>query len=212
MRHCSGRARDLVVGQKQPARTGFILRHCSDDVQKGAMLLKTLPSAQSHLGHSPASKVELGTLVKVAMSFKHSLMRSYLAVFTIVLLFTCACEKQRVELVGFRVRLMPPCKTGRIHRTATDFMGNSVALELHSFREPTINGDALEARSWIELLKKIFSSRASKDFLIAPDPDVEMEQVLTVLDRLNNFTFVDTCVLLTPKQGKDISDDSCVME
>jgi hypothetical protein len=143
---------------------------------------------------------------------KQDLMRSYLAVFTTVLLFACACEKQRIESVGFRVRLMPPCMTGRLHRPATDFMGNSVALELHSFRRPSINGAVLEGRSWVEVLKEVFSTRASKTLLIAPDPDVEMEQVLMALDQLNNLRFVDTCILLTRKQGRDIGDDSCVME
>lgn len=138
-------------------------------------------------------------------------MRRYLAVFTTVLLFACACER-RIEPVGFRVRLMPPCKTGRLHRPATDFMGNSVTLELHSFRRPTINSDAFDERSWADVLKEIFFTRASKTLLVIPDPDVEMEQVLIALDQLNNVKFVDTCILLTPKQARDIGDDSCVME
>ena len=107
---------------------------------------------------------------------------------------------------------MPPCKTGHLHRPITDFMGNSVALELHSFRNPTFNGDTFEGGSWVEGLEEVFSTRAVKTLLIAPDPDVEMEQILTALDQLNKFRVVDTCILLTPKLGKDIGDDSCVME
>jgi len=91
-------------------------------------------------------------------------------------------------------------------------MGNSVVLELHSSRVSTINGDIPRRHSWTWYLKEIFSTRASKTLLLAPDSDVQMEQVLASLEQLRQGKVVDEVILLTPRQGTDIRDDSCVMQ
>ena len=91
-------------------------------------------------------------------------------------------------------------------------MGNSADLEHHRNRRPSINGVALEGLMCVEPLKDIFFSRTDKTLLIAPDPDAEMQQVLMALDQLNSFKFLDAFILLTPRQGQDIRDESCVKE
>jgi hypothetical protein len=51
----------------------------------------------------------------------------------------------------------------------------------------------------------------SKTLLISPDDDVRMSQVLTVLEQLNEHPFVKKTILMTPKQGRDINDEFCIM-
>ena len=115
------------------------------------------------------------------------------------------------ETVGFRITLMPPCQLEPKHRSATDFMGNSVALEIHASGSLTINGDSFRGRPWMAVLREVFSTRATKTLLIAPDQDVRMGQILTVLDQLNEHPFLNKTILLTPKQGQDIRNEFCIM-
>jgi biopolymer transport protein ExbD len=129
----------------------------------------------------------------------------------VLLLQSNSISFTKQKATGFWIALMPTCQPGHQHRSATDFMGNSVTLEINSSGSLAINGEALKNRSWIDVLERIFSTRADKTLLIEADEDVQMDRIFQVLHQLDGHVSITRVILLAPQQIKDIGNEFCVL-
>src|SRR5690242_17026041 len=105
--------------------------------------------------------------------------------------------RERTEIHGFRVSLVPSCQTPRKHRGVTDFLGSSVTLTIDRSGKLRINGDDFHDQNLETVLKEVFSTRIERTLFVWPESDIEMGRLFSVLDRVHTTSVVKRVVLIT---------------